>query len=199
MENFINTHVVSYKANNETIEKSNFVEKYPNFDFIYDLIASYGGFVFDEGLFKIHTFEYLEKWTNLITCNYFKNELKDEELICFASNWQGCMYCIDSKNNSIIYFDPATCDFFKADGITLNLFFDNILVDGEYDIISEEYFKEAFSYLKSDRLEYGDSFGHKIYLHLGGEDQPENYEIVNTEVLWGLQIQLSDRINEIPS
>lgn len=185
---------------NEECSLNSFFEEYPNFGFIYKIINEYGGKVFDKGLLKIHTFEYVKTWTKRMKDDYFKNELKEQNLqdiICFASNWQGCMYCVNGENNTIVYFDPATCEFFKADGISINDLFDDVLVDGEYDIIAEDYFKELCDYLKFDNLKYEDSFGHKQYLHLGGEDDVENYEIVNTEVLWELQIQVSRRINEI--
>lgn len=71
-------------------------------------------------------------------------------------------------------------------------------MDGEYDIIFEEYFYEAKAFLRFKALKNDESVGHKIYLHLGGEDAISNLEIVNTEVLWDLQIEVSERINELP-
>lgn len=198
MKKYLKKYAISYTVENS--EKEFFKDFRPHFDFIYSLVKEYGGMVFNRGLFKIHTFEYVKKWTDLLTLSYFKQELKKqgiEDLICFASNWQGCMYCINSKNNLIIYFDPATCEFFQADNISITSFFDNILVDGEYDIIAEEYFDELCLHFDFENLEYEDSFGHKIYLHLGGDDNVGNYEIVDTEVLWELQVEVSERINEI--
>lgn len=199
MNEFLKANKVSYIETNNAMSQSSFCGFYPSFEFIYDIICKYGGMVFNKGLFKIHTFEYIKKWTELITQNYFKNELKERNLqniICFGSNWQGCMYCINSTNNTIVYFDPATCEFFSAKDIPIHSFFNNILVDAEYDVIAEEYFQEVCNFHKLDKLEYSESFGHKIYLHLGGEDDAHNYEIIDTEVLWELQMQVAERINE---
>lgn len=198
MKKFLEKYSYSYSEPNQNINKETFKDEYKAFSFIYDLIYQYGGDVFNKGLFKIHTFEYIQKWTNLITKNYFKKEIEGQELICFASNWQGCMYCVNSENNLITYFDPATCDFFSADNTSITNFFDDVLVDGEYDIIFDDYFKDVIRYLKINKLNYDESIGHKIFLHLGGEDSIENLEIINTEVLWDLQIQIAERINEIP-
>lgn len=198
MKKFLEKYSHSYSEPNQNINKETFQHKYHAFSFIYDLIYQYGGDVFDNGLFKIHTFAYLEKWTNLITNHYFKKEIEGQELICFASNWQGCMYCVNSANNLITYFDPATCDFFSADNTSITNFFDNVLVDGEFDIIFEDYFKEVMGYLNSSKLNYDESIGHKIFLHLGGEDNIENLAMINTEVLWDLQIQVAERINDLP-
>ena len=160
-----------------------------------DLISEYGGQVFNNGLLKIHTFDMVSKWTALLTHSYFKNELENQQLICFASNWQGCMYCVNKENTTLTYFDPATCEFFSADEISLSDFFDSILIDGEYDIIFEEYYNEAATHLKFDNLDYKQSIGHKTYLHLGGEDSIDNLEAVDTFVLWELQVQIAERIN----
>jgi outer membrane protein assembly factor BamB len=195
MKTFLEKYKISYSVDNEKIERLDFLEKYDNCGFLYDFISKYGGYVFDNGLFKIHTFDYVDKWTASLA-EYFREEINPFDMICFASNWQGCMYCVDKKNSTITYFDPATCEFFSADA-SLKLFFDDILVSGEYDIIFEDYFNEAFEYLKLKDLEYDNSLGHKIYLHLGGTDDVSNLEVVNTDVLWDLQIQITESVNEI--
>jgi hypothetical protein len=117
-------------------------------------------------------------------------------MVCFASNWQGIMYCVDYKNTNITYFDPATCEYFNAE-FSIDDLFNDILVNGEYDIIFEEYWKEAIAFLKIKTLNYEESIGHKKYLHLGGKDTVKNMEITNTEVLWEIQIQIAEKINNI--
>jgi hypothetical protein len=196
MEQFFGKYTVTYSANNIIGEKEHFLKDYGNkIDFIYDFITKHGGKTFDNGLFKIHTFEYLCKWTKLLS-EYFKTEIKSFDMVCFASNWQGLMYCVDYQNKNIIYFDPATCEYFKAE-FSLDELFNDILVNSKYDIIFEEYWKKASKYLKIQRLDYEISIGHKKYLHLGGKDNIKNLEIVDTEVLWEMQIQIAEKINNI--
>jgi hypothetical protein len=131
-----------------------------------------------------------------LLAEYFKEEIKAFNVICFASNWQGIMYCVDKNNKTITYFDPATCEYFSADA-SLEQFFGEILVDGEYDILFEGYFNEARDFMKLETFDYECSIGHKKYLHLGGNDNVDNLEIVNTDVLWNLQIQTAESLNEI--
>jgi hypothetical protein len=195
MEDFLKKYKITYHFDNEKVEKMEFYTKYNNSESLYNIISQYGGCILNNGLLKIHTFEYVDKWTALLS-EYFREEINPFDMICFASNWQGCMYCIDKKDSTITYFDPATCEFFSADS-SLQFFFDEILVSGEYDIIFEDYFYEAFEYLNLKNLEYENSLGHKIYLHLGGEDDVSNLEIVDTDVLWDLQIQVAASISEI--
>lgn len=193
MNKFINKYQITEEVINKQILKVDFDKNV----FLFNLIKDYGGKIFNKGLFKIHTFEMVSKWTNVLSQEYFKDELKDVSYFCFGSNWQGCMYCINKKNNLIIYFDPATCEFFESEDTSIEDFFNSVLVDGEYDIIFEEYFEEVYKYLELDKINYEESIGHKVYLHLGGEDDKNNLEIVNTEVLWDLQIQIANKINEI--
>jgi hypothetical protein len=195
MDNFLKKYELTDRFDNEIVEKMEFCTEYNNSASLYNIIYQYGGCIFNNGLFKIHTFGYVDKWTALLS-EYFREEINPFDMICFASNWQGCMYCIDKENSKITYFDPATCEFFSADS-SLQCFFGEILVSGEYDVIFEDYFYEAFEYLNLKNLEYENSLGHKIYLHLGGEDDVSNLEVVDTDVLWDLQIQMAESINEI--
>ncbi len=106
------------------------------------------------------------------------------------------MYCINYTNTKIVYFAPATTEFFEAD-FSIQDFFEKILLGNEYDILFEDYFDEAKDYFKIKSIPFAKSIGHKVFLHLGGEDDVQNLEIIDTEVLWELQIQTADRINEI--
>lgn len=195
MNKFLQKFKVTEKVENKHIDVNSYFNK-DEFPFVKKIVDDFGGCIFNKGLFKIHTFEYVHKWTNLLK-EFFKEEMPDFNLLCFATNWQGNMYCINSSNSEIVYFDPATCEFFEAE-FSIDEFFNSVLVDGEYDIIFEEYFEEAQAYLKFDFIPYDKSLGHKIYLHLGGREVVQNLEIVDTEVLWELQIQTANRINEIP-
>lgn len=196
MEKLIRTHT---KTSQETVNQSNEWESFiTKFDFIITLFEKHSGTTFGNGIFRIHTQSSSIKWSNLLANEYFKDELDETDLICFGFNWQGIMYCINSKNDTIIYFDPATCDFFKAEDISINDFFDNVLLDPDYDLLSVDYYNEAMRFLKIKNLNFNDSIGHKIYLHLGGEDEVSNLEVIDTEVLWDTQIQVAESINELP-
>lgn len=181
-------------ANERIIDKIIDIDN-DNLYFLHDMIAHIGGHIYNNGLFKIHTYSYLNKWTKKLK-EYFEEEIQDFNLYCFASNWQGNMYCVDELNQKIVYFDPATMEYFESE-ISLDAFFNEILLGDEYDILFSEYFEEARCYLGIEALQFDQSIGHKIYLHLGGEDDVKNMEVVDTEVLWELQYQVANRINEL--
>lgn len=195
MKKFVDKFIVTESIDNIKIDYPSFLDDNV-FSFLKKIINDFGGNIYHYGVLKIHTFEYVQKWTELLR-NYFKEEFPKFDMICFASNWQGIMYCINSTNSKIVYFDPATCEFFEAE-FSINDFFDKILVEGEYDIIFEEYFNETREFMKFNSIQFDKSIGHIIYLHLGGQDDVDNLEIVDTEVLWELQIEVANRINEIP-
>jgi hypothetical protein len=196
MKKFLEKYTVTNNMENKIIAKERLSREFNGeIGFLYDFMVNHGGKIFNNGLFKIDTFEYLNKWTKLLS-EYFKAEINPFDMVCFASNWQGLMYCVDYKNENITYFDPATCEYFKAN-FSFEELFDNILVSEEYDIIFEEYWEEAFKKLKIKTLEYENSIGHKKYLHLGGKDDIKNLEIVNTEILWEMQIQVAERMNDM--
>lgn len=183
------------QVKNEQRADNNIIAKDKKLFFLYDIISRLGGNSYNRGLLKIHTFESLHKWTEKLK-TYFKEEIADFDLYCFASNWQGNMYCINYANTKIVYFDPATVEFFEAD-FSIQEFFDEVLPGDEYDILFEDYFEEAKKYLKIKSVPFAKSIGHKVFLHLGGEDDVRNLEIIDTEVLWELQIQTSNRINGV--
>ena len=159
------------------------------------MISRIGGNVYNNGLLRIHTYSHLSRWTKNLS-EYFKEEMQNFKLYCFASNWQGNMYCVDELNKKIVYFDPATMEYFESE-ISLDAFFNEILLGEEYDVLFSDFFEEARCYLGIESLPFDKSIGHKVYLHLGGEDDVENMEVVDTEVLWELQYQIANRINEL--
>lgn len=177
------------------IEWERFISSYT---FARQIFEEYAGSIFNNGQFKIHTKESSLKWSLLLNKEYFVEELEDNDLLCFAFNWQGIMYCVNRENNIITYFDPATCEFFQAEDISLIQFLNEKLTDSDYDLLAKDYFGEACEYLDIQNLKFGDSIGHKVYLHLGGNDDIKNLEVIDTEVLWDTQIQVAESINELP-
>jgi hypothetical protein len=174
MEGFFDKYKATYTIYNGPMDKECFKEIYLNNDYLYGIIQKYGGSVFKKGLFKIHTFDYVKKWTKLLT-EYFSQKINFSKIICFASNWQGTMYCVDNKNETVICFDPLKHEY-SSEKISLEQFFYKTLVDKKHDIIFEERFDKAFPSLKIIELDYGDS--------ITGTDENGHFKIINTELLW---------------
>jgi hypothetical protein len=174
MESFFAQYKESYSIYNGTMDKICFKEILGNNDYLYSIIQKYGGSVFKKGLFKIHTFGWIKKWTKFLT-ECFGKEINLRKIICFASNWQGMMYCVDDKNEEIIYFDPMKHEHFSKI-ISLEQFFDKTLVDKKEDIIYEEYFDKIFGSMKIIELDYLDSIV-----------EADGYKRIDTELLWKIK------------
>ena len=196
LSNLKKKYTVTHYLNNEDIQKKNFYDEYPDFNSVFPLIKKYGGYVFENGLFHIFTFSKAYHWTELITKNYFP-ELKNS-LFCFAITWQGCVLAINDKDEAIYLFDPASCEFFALEETSLEEFFDTVFLDNEDEIIYAEDFLNSMKYLKRSILDSEFSIAHKISLFMGGKDEFENLEVINTEVMWELQIQLAEAIDDLP-
>ncbi len=181
---------------NEAISKADFEEEYQSFDFLYGFIAENGGKIYENGMLQFFSFQKALKWTKLVTNNYF-TELKNQ-IFCFGITWQGCILAVDKDNQSIYLFDPATCEYFALEDTSIEKFFKYDFVEIEDEVIYPEDFRESLSYLKINNLDSDKSVGYKISLFLGGEDNFENLEIADTEVMWELQIQIAEGINETP-
>ena len=187
----------NYKTlSNEKINEEDFKEKYPSFIFMYTFISEHGGKIFEKGMFQFFSFQNAFKWTKLISHEYFA-EFKNQ-LFCFAITWQGCIIAVDKNNQSIHLFDPATCEYFALEDTSIKNFLQDEFIEIEDEIIYPEDFNNSLSYLKIENLNSEKSIGHKVSLFLAGEDSFENLEVIDTEVMWDLQIQIAEGINEIP-
>ena len=196
VSNALKTTRTHRKKRNEILKKSEFEILKPDFGFLYELYKNFGGTTFSNGLLRIHTFESSNKWTDLLTNKYYKEF--SGKLYCFAFNWQGCMFCINSSNTELFIFDPATCEYFSLENANIEDFFNSIIFDYDDETFITDYFNETLQHLEMNQIEFKNSFGHRKPLFLGGIDDVENYEVIDTEVLWDLQIQIAENINEIP-
>ncbi|KAA1247220.1 hypothetical protein [Aquimarina sp. RZ0] len=196
LKNIQKKYVITHFNDNNKIKKKDFLNEYNSFGFAYELLMKNGGDVFENGLFQILTFQNAYKWTNLITTNYFP-EFK-YKLFCYAMTWQGCILAVNEENDTIYIFDPATCEYFAMEDTSLNDFLSEEFLENEDEIIYSDDFKLSLSFMNIEELDSAFCIAHKISLFLGGEDQIENQEIIDTEVMWDLQIQIAESINEIP-
>lgn len=195
LKNILKKYKVTHYIENQKTIKKDFLDEFDSFKNCFSLISKYGGYIIENGMFQIYNFEKASKWTNLITKSYFP-EFKDT-LFCFAVTWQGCILAINDKDDSIYLFDPATCEYFAMEEVSLEDFMTEIFLENEDDIIYSEDFLNTMTHLKKETLDSECSVTHKVSLFLGGEDKFENLEIIDTEVMWDLQIQIAEGINEI--
>lgn len=161
---------------------------------IKDLIEQFGGYAFDKGLYRIHTYSSSLFWTDIITKFYKQYEGK---VYCFGYDWLGRQFAIHTQlENYTFMFDPSTAEAFT---LNCNLFdFHNIeLVDYKAESLLTKEFNLFFS-RNPKELAFKECVGFKIPLFLGGKDSVDNYEITDMEVYVEMNFQLYNQTKNLP-
>ena len=185
----------TYRVESAPISEKEFANRDRAFAFAYPLMGPHGGKVFHRGMFRIFTVEEAEKWTGLMTDDYF-DELR-HQVYCFCITWQGCVIGVDTDNANIYLFDPATCEYFVVEGLSLHEYLNSALDDVLEESFYPGQFHEALHALNLDVVPVGQSVGYQKSLLLGGEDETYNLELIDSEVMWDVQIQIAESINQI--
>jgi hypothetical protein len=159
------------------------------------LFAECGGASIDKGLYRVHSYSSSIRWSDIIQ-QYFPD--LNKTILPFGYDWIGRQYCIIyGVGNVLVMFDPATMEYFKMAGDVID--FHNIdLVDDRDATVSENSFLSTISKLKISELNIDQCVGYKVPLFLGGNDDPGNYEVVNIEVYWDIQMQIYNQVKDLP-
>ena len=187
---------VTGRVPNQEVPELDFVNQDKAFAFVYPLLKDHGGEIYAHGLFHMLTFEGALKWNELMTAEYFSD--LNNQLYCFAITWQGCVMAINLANDEVYLFDPATAEYFSIEDTSLAEFWGESFHEIEHEAFYPEDFQATLSALGLRSVPENQGIGHKISLFLGGKDEMENLELIDTEVLWETQIQIAETINEIP-
>lgn len=161
------------------------------------LLTEHGGCDLDKGALRIHSLGSSYYWT-LITRQYFTADFEEnvEDFYCFAFDWTGRAYAADRKGDVLYMFDPATGQYYRIKN-NLEAFLNEAFVDfRDEDLLIPQF--EELSGLYGDGLAFQDCIGFKVPLFLGGEDEPDNYEVISMDVYWELNYQLYLKVHELP-
>jgi hypothetical protein len=191
MASFFQHYKISYSVYNNFFDKRHFEEQFSKNEFLYEFIQHFGGSVFEKGLFKIHTFDYIKKWTSFLS-HFFEDTVNTSGLVCFASNWLGMMYCTDRQNEFIYQFDPVKHEI-MSEKMSFENFFDIMLTDETLDILLKKSFREIVSCTKIIELDYMDSIRCRNGMDFTKLNDIDNIEIITTESLWNLQKQVFEK------
>ncbi len=146
-----------------------------------DLLKSYGGCSFSNGLFRIHSFETMQKWQRIVESSF--GSYKGNFLL-FGFDWAGRQFGKQIDNEVIYLFDINFDEVYKLE-TTISDFFNIDLVDFKEETInSNQFFNLKIT------LKFNEIAGLKTPLKLGGIASQENYEIIDSEVDWEINEQL---------
>jgi len=192
----INSFLNHFAFDDESLDNTylpGFNEMVNNADIIY-LLENIGGKSFNNGIYRVHSFASSKQWTDLV-----KDAFPEAKNIwIFGYDWLGRQFGISlDQGSQISFFDIATNEMFNMPCNDIFEFHNVELVEYEDDALAKiDFEKWMVKWVKCIGLK--DCVGYKIPLFLGGKDEFENYELVNTEVFWSLNIQIVKQINKLP-
>lgn len=162
---------------------------------LYTLLNLHGGKSFNNGLYRVHSFNSSVHWSLIIGEFFPKYQSK---VYPFGFDWMGRQFCMSTSNESLLFMlDPATGEDFELQQ-ELNLLHDDDFVNTPEDILASDLFSEVLQHCKLKFIKYNECIGYKIPLFLGGEDSVGNYQKSDLEVYWEIQNQLYKKAQNLP-
>ncbi len=161
----------------------------------YSLIDLLGGTAFDNGLYRVHSFKSSVNWSLLIA-DFFNDY--SNRIYPFGYDWMGRQFCLKSSGEILLMFDPATGQVFELKQSIISLHNKDFAEDKD-GMLALNLFCELR--LKNDRIsiKYSECFGYKIPPFFGGNDEPDNFEVIDMEVYWHIQNQLYNKTKRLPN
>lgn len=159
-----------------------------------ELLGSYAGRSFGKGLYRLHKWEDIDKWNDIVIQAF--PDFTDR-IACFAFDWLGRQFALDfgrlvNKQPQILMFEPGTgevleipCDFIE---------FHDIEIPNYHDACLASNFHQTWMTQYPDAFTNEECAGYKVMLFLGGEDTVENLEKSSIEVYWELCSQLLNKV-----
>lgn len=161
---------------------------------LFELIKLFGGFTFNNGLYRIHSFRSSIRWSSIITA-YFNNHLN--AIYPFGFDWMGRQFCLGVTKKILFMFDPSTGEFFELDQSIVLLHEEDFANDPD-GMLAANLFNEALSFCKLKSIDYDECMGYKTPLFLGGTDNIENLQKQDLEVYWHIETELYKKIKDLP-
>jgi len=165
----------------------------------YELFSNFQGCSFGDGLYRLHRFENIEKWNELLFDIFsdYKNKIH-----CFGYDWLGRQFAIDitriiDGEPQILMFEPGTGEVLE---IPCNFvqFHNDEIVNYNESCLASEFFKCWMS-INNIGLNVNECVGYKIPLFLGGKDTVDNLERSDMEVYWDICGQLIKKTKNLPN
>lgn len=164
-----------------------------------EVLSRWGGASFNSGLYRVHS-EASSRAATAAIKPYLQQAWNDA--IAFAFDWLGRNFAISprawSDQNPLIYLvDLGEGSAFE---IPTNIadFHNAELVEHADDALAADWFSEWREAHGGIRLEFNQCVGYRTPLFLGGTDNDDNLEVVNTDVYWTLTSQMYGQVKGLP-
>lgn len=164
-----------------------------------EFLQNYSGTTFNDGLYRIHKTEEIDKW-NAIIGEVFPELSK--LIVCFGYDWLGRHFALDlrrKKNGEplIIMLEPGTGDALEIPR-TFSTFHEKELIGYQDDALAVKFFNKWTRESGNKSLLINQCVGYKVPLFLGGRDTIENLEVSDMEVYWDICGQLLNKVRNLP-
>lgn len=161
---------------------------------ITQMITDFGGASFRSGLYRLHSFGSMLKWTDIATEAFpeFQNHI-----YCFGYDWLGRQFAVDCRKISDGQTQIVLLDIGFGEALVIPtsflVFHDIELVDYSADALAEPFYNEWLAAGGAQPLSH-ECIGYRVSPFLGGKDEVHNLELTDMEVYWGIAGQIRARI-----
>ena len=148
------------------------------------------GKTFKEGIYRIHNYDEIEKWTKIVEEAFpkYKGHIR-----VFGYDWLGRNFAINLDTNTILLFEVGTGEVLDIPANFLD--FHNIeIAEYHQDSLASIFFEEWYKSSKNYTLSHNECVGYKVPLFLNSNDDISNLEVSDMEVYWVLMGQLINGI-----
>jgi len=158
------------------------------------LFESYGGFEFENGLYRIHSKSDSRKWTVRIGSAFPEESV---HVTPFGQDWQGNQFgWRGGQSPAVLLFQIASGEAYEiAD--SLQVAHDEEFVDHAQEALNIGRWHE-WSASGGERPSRDKCVGYRIPLFLGGKDQLDNLEMSLLNVYWEITAQLLNGTRGLP-
>lgn len=162
------------------------IEDNNNIKTIDDFLSRYGGMTFLNGLYRIHKFDEIAKWTKIVQDAFPKYKGK---ILVFGFDWLGRNFALDKERNVVLICEPGTGEILNTQANFTD--FHNVEIPEYHDAcLASEFFSEWYEENGHNTLPYDKCVGYKVPLFLNGNDELNNLEVSDMEVYWKIMTPL---------
>ncbi|MBZ9871904.1 DUF1851 domain-containing protein [Mesorhizobium sp. BR1-1-9] len=164
-----------------------------------ELLSSFGGASFKQGLYRIIHAQDLPAWNARINLGFPET---NGRITCFGYDWQGSTFAVD--NQRLEHGQPGVVLFELGTGQALEIpanietFHDALIVDNPDAALAVNIYVEDWLAAGGAQPAYDQCIGYKQPLFLGGEDDISNQELSDLEVYWHIMGQVIAKVKGLP-
>lgn len=164
-----------------------------------ETIGRWGGVSFNSGVYRVHS-ESSSRAATVAIKPYLQEPWNDA--IAFAFDWLGRNFAVSprlwSTQSPVIYVvGMGEARVFEIP-VSIVDFYDVELVDYAEDVLASGWFAEWREARNGIDLKFDQCVGYRRPIFLGGTDDDENLEIVDTDVYWSLVSQICGQVKGLP-